>query len=151
MSERKKGILINFVLGLILAVVVIFIKWPVEKTTEIVDGVEKSCWSWYPEISLFHKLSDGFFVSGVLIFGIGALKFFRNKGTFDILSYGVSSVIYTAIPMLDRRKPERRNEDFYGYTQRKQEERKPASELLIAGGVYLALAALMLVLYSITA
>lgn len=151
MSERKKGVLTVLIAGLLLVLVVIFTKWPVEKVTQVVDGVEKTQWSWYPEISIFHKLCDGFFVAGVLIFGVGALKFFRNKGTFDVLSYGVSSLVYTAIPMLDKREPEQRNEDFYGYTQRKREERKPASELLIAGGVYLALALVMLVLYSVTA
>lgn len=151
MSERKKGVLIWLVIGFILAIAVIFIKWPVEKVTEVVGGVEKTCWSWYPEVPFFHKLCDGFFVSGVLIFGMGALKFFRNKGAFDVMSYGVMSAVYTAIPALDKRTPERRSEDFYDYTQRKQMERKPAAEPLIAGSVYLILSAVALILYFWTA
>lgn len=149
MNQRKKSTIVLLIIGLAIAVGVVLMKWPIQSDTQIVNGVEKKIYTWSYDESLAYMLCDGFFVTGVLVFGMGALKAFRNKGTFDVLSYGVSSLLYTAIPMLDRRPEEQRTEGFYDYTQRKQAERKPAGDILIAGGVYLVLAAIMLVIYLI--
>lgn len=132
MSEKKKGTIIFLAIGLAIAIAVVALKWSADGT-------------------IIHKLCDGFFVSGVLLFGMGGLKFFRNKGAFDMITYGVASVLYITFPSLNEKRPmEQRNEDFYGYSQRKQEERKSADELLISGAVFLVLAVVMMVLYVIT-
>lgn len=138
------------IVGLVIAVGVILAKWPMALEIVTENGKKSLSFSWPHEESIAYILSDGFFVAGVLVFGMGALKFLRNKGAFDIMSYGVSYVIYSTIPALSINRPEElRNEDFYDYTQRKQAERKPAGDILIAGGVYLLLSAIMLVVYSI--
>lgn len=148
MSKKKKSTLIFLVIGLVIAIAVAIIRGPIGMVTETIDGVEVTHWSWN---SVFHKFCDGFFVSGMLLFGLGGLKFFRNQGMFDMLSYGVSYVLYVTFPSLNDRRPiEQRNEDYYGYTQRKQEERKPAGDMLIAGAIHLAVAVLLYVLYALT-
>ncbi len=151
MSQNSKKILICFIIGFVLAIAVTFIHWPIEKVSETVDGVTKTHWSWYPDVPVAQKFCDGFFVSGMLLFCLGGLKFFRNKGTFDMLTYGVSYVLYVTFPTLNDRRPiEQRNEDYYGYTQRKQEERKPASDMLIAGAIHLGISVLLYLIYLLT-
>lgn len=132
MNQKRKGFWITLALGTAIAVMIVVLKWNEER-------------------SLLHQLCDGAFVSGVLLFGMGGLKFFRNKGVFDGMAYGVTSVYYTMFPAAKAKKPlELQHEDFYDYTQRKREERKPAGDLLIVGGIYLAASVVLLALYLIT-
>lgn len=124
----KKKVIINLVMGFVMAVGVFFLYWEDER-------------------SLLHRLCDGCFVSGVLLLGMGGLKWARNAGTFDMMSYGISSALHMTFPWIEQ---ERKDADFVAYKERKKEERKPAGDLLIAGAVYLVLAVIFLILYQLT-
>ena len=95
--------------------------------------------------TFFVSLCNGFFVAAVLLLGIGGIKGARNKGTFDVMGYGVKTTVETFIPML--RKNEK--ETFLEYRDRKEGARKPADGLLLAGAVYLALSFIALAVYHI--
>ena len=106
---------------------------------------------WTRGYPVIHMLCDGFFVTAVLLLGMGGLKFFRNKGTFDMMSYSVSSVFQLHFPFVKMDSPlNARQEDFADYKERKKAKRKPASDLLWAGLIYLVLAVIMLVIYLLT-
>ena len=132
MSEKLKGFLIFLVVGLVIAIAVIIANW---RLTQPVT----------------QRLSDGFFVAGVLLIGMGGLKYVRNQGFFDMASYGITAAFHTAFPGTRSNSPlDQREEDFLSYKERKKAERKPATEILLAGAAYLALAAIMLVIYLLT-
>lgn len=122
-----KKIIASSITGLIIAVLVIVVNWRLQQP-------------------FVQRLCDGAFVAGVLLVGMGGLKFVRNQGFFDIPSYGISYTIHMAIPALGPLK----DEDLLSYKERKKEERKPAGDMIIAGCVYLVLAAILLVIYNMT-
>lgn len=93
-----------------------------------------------------HCLCDGFFVAAVLLLGVGGLRGVRNKGVFDVVGFGISSVAKITFPFLKGEQ----EEDIYDYRQRKAERRKEAGGLLAAGTVYLILSVLVLCLYYMT-
>ena len=129
MTDRQKGFLMFLILGAGMAAAVIALNW----------GQDYS-WS--------HRLCDGFFTAAVLLLGFGGLKYARNKGTFDVMSYGMISAFHLHFPGA---KGIRGEEDFVTYRERKQAERKSPAEILMAGLVYLVLAFLMLLVYELTA
>ena len=92
-------------------------------------------------------LCDGFFVAGVLILGSGGLKFVRNQGQFDVITYGVSHWFTNRWSGLSPMSQEHRDEDLAEYKERKREERKSPLGLVIAGVIYLVLAGIMLLFY----
>ncbi len=90
-------------------------------------------------------MSDGFFVAGFLMAGIGALVLV-STGTdfFDIFAYGVKSllVLFTSL-----KKP-KEHISFYDYKEEKRGRRKRTSPfLLIVGGALLLLAGACLFAY----
>ena len=99
---------------------------------------------WNPERLLFHQLCDGAFVAGVILVGIGGLKFARNGGTFDIMVWGLDSVVRTTFPWMLK---ERQDVDFVAYKERKRESRQSAKPELLSGAVYLVLSLIFLVIY----
>lgn len=89
-------------------------------------------------------LSDGFFVSGLLITGLGGLVWVSTTGFFDIFSYGFKSLLVLFSPL---RKPHE-HEKFYEYKLAKDAKRgKPLYFLLIVGLACLAISVLCLILY----
>ncbi len=133
MDEKRKRFLVDLILGAVVAVAVMFI------TARRGFGI-------------IHLLCDGCFVAAVLLLGTGGLKFVRNEGMFDIFSYSIKSVFDIHYPFAKMHSPleEKRKEDFAAYKERKKEKRKPAADLLWAGLVYLALAAVFFVTYLLT-
>lgn len=88
---------------------------------------------------------DGFFVSAVMMLGVGVIKDVRNRGAFDVAEYGIRHVVSISIPALNWEK-----EDLVEFRDRKTQERKGAVGLLTAGAVMLALAFLSFGVYSVT-
>lgn len=88
-------------------------------------------------------LSDGFFVVGVMLSGVGGLMAISGKTDFfDMLSYGVRSLAVMFTPF---KKPEN-HPRFYEYKQQRREKRKaPKMFLLYAGLALIAVSALCLV------
>ena len=95
---------------------------------------------------LLRALCDGAFVAAVMQLGIAGIVLARNKGTFDVVSYGTKTVVEMALPFL--RSPDAEKETILEYKERKEKARKSPKALAISGSVYLALAFLFLILYS---
>ena len=49
-------------------------------------------------INVFHAMSDGFFVTGFLNFGFGALIWISTTGFFDIFGYSAKSILNFFLP-----------------------------------------------------
>lgn len=89
-------------------------------------------------------LCDGFFVSGILIGGIGAMVWVSTTGFFDILAYGFKNL---SILLLFRR--DRKYKRFYDYkAERDAKRQKPQFFLLGIGLILLAIAGVILCFYS---
>lgn len=106
--------------------------------------------NWYQEYTWPHMLCDGFFSTAVLMLGMGGLKYVRNQGVFDMMSYSISNVFQIHYPFSKMDSPlNARQEEFVDYKERKKAKRKSAADLLWAGLVYVVLSGIMLVVYFI--
>ena len=97
------------------------------------------------EYGALRSLCDGFFVAAVFLLGIGGIKAARNKGSFDVAGFGLRHVVDMTIPALRREE----KENMQQYRERKALERKSSVGLLLAGGVYLAISVIVLVIYEL--
>lgn len=89
-------------------------------------------------------LSDGFFVSGLLLTGFGGLVWVSTTGFFDIFSYGFKSLLVLFSPL---KKPHE-HEKFYEYKVAKDAKRGKAKPfLLVVGLACIALSLICLMLY----
>ena len=89
-------------------------------------------------------LADGFFVSGMLLAGLGALIWISTTGFFDMMSYGVHSltVLFSTL-----KKP-KDHETFYDYkTARAAKRGRPRMGILFAGIGCILISLLFLALY----
>jgi len=128
MTNQKKGFLIYLALGGAIAIAVI-----------VLNLIRY-------DYAVTHLLCDGFFVAAVVLLGMGGLKYTRNQGMFDMLSYSLSTTFTLHYPFTKMNSPlEERQESFLDYKERKRTKRKPAADLLWSGLVYLVLALLLLV------
>lgn len=92
--------------------------------------------------SIFHILTDAFFVAGVLLTGSGLLVFSSNEGSFDILVYGMNSFLD-----IFRKKSLKKYETYFDYKESRADKKVKFGFLLICGGAYLAIAFIMYFLY----
>ena len=125
MSEKKKSFLLNLLVGALLAAAVFALNMSRGYGT-------------------LRSLCDGTFVASVVLLGIGGIKGVRNKGAFDVTGYGVKTALETAFPILRR---DGKRETMDDYRQRKADERRSSSGMLLAGAVYFVLALVSLALY----
>jgi len=87
-------------------------------------------------------LSDCFLFPAVLFGGVGLLTWIAAQGTFDMLSFGFSHFIMGIM------NPRKRQESFYEYKMRKEENGGGwPKEMLAVGGIYAALCLGFLVAY----
>lgn len=126
MNPKRKSYLINMAVGLVMGIV-----------TFLVNSQDSDI--------LIRRLCDSFFVPGVMLLGYGGLVFCRNKGTFDVMTYGVKSVFHTHVPGASIGNA--REETFREYQDRKTAKRKSPAGSLWAGLTYLVLAIAALVLF----
>ena len=117
MSENQKSILVDLLLGLAISVVLFFMNFN----------------SGY---ALMHLLSDCTFVPAVVLLGMGGLRMCTNSGSLDMLGYGFSTLLHN-IRNFGKINYETK-EDYFSYTQRVAEERKPFAHYLISGVIFLA-------------
>jgi hypothetical protein len=125
MTEKRKSFLGNLLLGFSVAVMVIIFKWKEDMT-------------------ICHRLCDGFFVAAAMLLGFGALKFARNGGTFDMMMWGFGSAVRMTFPWMLK---ERKDVDFVAFKERKKEIRQTSRAELLSGLVFLVLSLIFLVLY----
>ena len=90
------------------------------------------------------SLTDGSFVSAILLLGVGLLLYSGNGGTFDMLAYGTKTLF--SVFQSDQKRKER--ESFAEYRARKSETPKPVLPFLIAGLFCLALSLCLYVGYA---
>ena len=128
-AVKKKDILTGLIVGLVIFIAVILI------------NPQEAYGSW----SL--RICDGFFVAAVMVMGFGGLVWCRNKGAFDMVTFGISTAFHIHFPLSKGLYKE--DETFVEYKERKAKQRKPAEGILIAGGVYLLLSLVALVVYYI--
>ena len=87
-------------------------------------------------------LCDACFVPAVILLGVGLILFVSNDGLFDMLGFGIQRALTIVLSEKKRAKYPR---TFYEYKQLKWEAPKSSfAFLLLAGGVFLALAAVFL-------
>ena len=125
MTEFRKKLLAQLIAGLVIAVLVVVFRWDAEK-------------------GIIHQLCDGCFVAGVMLLCTGGLKFARNAGTFDMMSYGMGTVLRATFPWMMK---EKKDVDFVAFQERKRESRKPAKPEVLAGIAYLSISFVLLALY----
>lgn len=92
-------------------------------------------------------LSDGCFVVGLVMTGVGLLTWVATTGFFDMLSYGVIYGVRAFVGLFGgNRKPN--DQTFYDYKAAKDEKRGAAQyAILISGIVFIALSVGFLIVY----
>ena len=94
---------------------------------------------------VYIALSDAFFVPGIFFTGLGVLVWVSNDGFFDIMAYGMHSLVSLFTPFAQKRK----REHYYDFKVARAEKRqKPKNVVLWVGIAFLLLAGLCLVLLS---
>ncbi len=86
-----------------------------------------------------HILCDSFFSVGTVMSCAGLLIFSANEGTFDMLSYGVSSFLD-----IFRAKSKKKYDTFYDYRESRAEKKISFGFLLICGLCFVAVSLVLL-------
>ena len=100
--------------------------------------------------TVIHRLCNGFFVAGGMLGGAGLILYCANKGAFNLFGYGGSYALNLIMPFITRNpwNGDRDRETYYDYCVRKSEEpHKPVGHLLIVGGGYLIISAILLIVH----
>ena len=92
--------------------------------------------------TIYHILSDSFIVAGVLLGGLGLLVFVSNEGVFDILVFGTKQFFG-----FFRKAKTQKFADFYEYKEAQAQKKLKFGSILVVGAFFIALSAVMLVLY----
>lgn len=93
--------------------------------------------------SILHILTDSFFVSGVLVTGMGGLIFVSNEGSFDGITFAMKS--FLSMFKRDKKKVYR---SYYDYKQSKKDRDRSFGYMLICGLVFMAMSGIALLFYS---
>ena len=93
--------------------------------------------------TIYHILSDSFFVPGIVITGFGLLIFASNEGVFDGVTYAVMSFIN-----MFKSKEERKYSSLYDYKQKKHAVKTKTGFILISGLIILTFGIVFYILYS---
>lgn len=92
---------------------------------------------------VYHILCDSFFVSGVLMSGLGLLVFVSSEGVFDGVIYVMLSFINLFVP-----KQSRKYTSFYDYKESKKKSKNSrVGFILVSGLILIVIAIIMYLLY----
>ena len=94
--------------------------------------------------TILRCFTDAWFVAAVLLLGLSGIKAAVNDGSFDTMGYSMKT--FFGIHFGGSKY---KDEDIMEYKERKAEKRKPVINLLLTGSIFLVLALLFLVLYSL--
>lgn len=86
---------------------------------------------------IYQIIAEGFSIPAVLMLGFGGLIFVSNEGTFDSLSYGLTSFFD-----LFRREKRNKFKTFYDYRESKKDKKLGFGFLLVCGLVFVVIAAI---------
>ena len=84
-----------------------------------------------------------------MLLGSAGLTWCRNRGAFDLLTYGVTSVFHTHVPGASIGHARDEKEDFITYRDRKAASRKPPFGTLWVGLALTALSVVLVVIYEL--
>lgn len=126
MRKGTKGFLAGVLVGAVTGILIFVTN---------VQGVE----------NLIQRFCDGAFCGGLLCLCLGGLQFARNKGSFDIMGYGLAAAFRLHVPGANWKEP--RDKDFVAYRDRKAASRKSCKPMILAGLVYLAVSFVLLAAY----
>ena len=93
---------------------------------------------------LYGCLSDGAFVAGVLLLGLGLLLWVSTTGFFDMIAYGFLGMRrhFFPLPRFQQKKT------YYEYHRSREENRRPVPAALLGSGLFfLLLAGAAMLLY----
>ena len=93
--------------------------------------------------TIYHILSDSFFVPGIVITGFGLLIYASNEGAFDGVTYGVMAFLN-----MFKSKQEKKYSSLYDYKQKKHAVKTQTGFILISGLIVLTFGILFYILYS---
>lgn len=126
--KRVLPYLITTLVGAAIVVTIILAQriWTAESTTE-----------------LMRRLSDAFFVAGVVIGGVGLLVFASNGGVFYMLSFGFIRLF----DLFRRNINDRKYKDFYEYKESKKDKKRGFGFMLVVGLAFIAIAGAFLAAY----
>ena len=129
MTKNRRALALNTLFGFVIAAAVVAIEYSYGYT-------------------VLRLLSDGFFVSTVMLLGMGGLAAARNAGMFDIMGFSVRSFIGIVIPGSRIGDPHDR-ETLLEYKERKAENRKSPKPMLQAGLIHGLIMVVVLVIYTL--
>ena len=93
---------------------------------------------------LLKDLSDCFFITGIVLSGVGAISWAGTEGAFDMLAYGCKTFFGLFSASYAKKLPK----SFYDYKQEKMEINRPwLKRTLIVGLIVLAVGILILIPY----
>lgn len=96
-------------------------------------------------LQILKILADCCTIPGTLYLGIALIGWIGSKGTFDIFGYSVGSLFR----LLRKEAYEQKQETFYDYRAKKDENRKPFDWLmLIVGASFIVLAIVLSIIYA---
>jgi hypothetical protein len=130
MTENRRTLRLNVMFGFIITAAVVAIEYSYG-------------------YSLLRLLSDGFFVSTVMLLGMAGLAAARNAGMFDIMGFSIRTLMGVVIPGSRVGDPHD-GETLLAYKERKAENRKSPKPMLLAGLVHAAIMVVVLVIYLLT-
>lgn len=89
------------------------------------------------KIDVIRHLSDGFLISGGIVFCLGLLVWAGSKGAYDGISYGISNIIN--MRWTNSRMDWHKKESFADYRERKKGKRKSTiwAPILIVGAAFM--------------
>lgn len=98
-------------------------------------------------LEILGALCDGFFVPGILFLCFGLLVLVSGTGQFDMLSYGMHSLLVLFTPF----KKVEKHDSFYDFKLLREARRKekPRMYLLHMGGIFLGMALICLAMYAL--
>lgn len=125
-----------------------FVKWAIEIVIALgaaswIAGFRGFAWSNPFQLNARY-LSDGFFVIGLIMTGLGLLVWISTTGFFDMMSYGFRSllVLFTSL-----KKP-KDHMTFYDYKTARDEKRGKAQwSILVVGAACIVLSVVCVLLY----
>ena len=134
MSIRSKDLIMDYAVGLMIVAFVYI-------SNQTIAEAEQ--WD------IFHMLCNGCFSAGMLLLGAGTILFCANKGAFTLFGYSFKFGINLILPMGNNPwRGDRDRETYYDYCQRQAEKpKKPVAPILIAGGTYMLLCVVFLLLH----
>ena len=130
MTENRRTLRLNVMFGFIITAAVVAIEYSYG-------------------YSLLRLLSDGFFVSTVMLLGMAGLAAARNAGMFDIMGFSIRTLMGVVIPGSRVGDPHD-GETLLAYKERKAENRKSPKPMLLAGLVHAAIMVVVLTIYLLT-